>query len=358
MVKRNAPMITDTDHTQEDQVTFNTRIQAQVDNLDVRMAGVDMKLELLCRAVEDLTKAVKGKAAAGSSSTEPILNPEIQAVDQTRENRGFGAPVEPGPNHTPRPLAATLVKNINVEFPRFNGDDPRGWVKKCQRFFNVNPVLEHEKVLLAAMHLDGKADNWYMDYLEGRDHIGWNRFAEMVVERFSEENGEDIVEIFNNLKQKGSVEEYRLRFEELKAYVVQLDLNWTEDYFIRCFIGGLKEKLKSTVKMLRPHTLSQAIILAKHQENTATQIQHDIDSSVKQSSAYMRSYKTPVVEKSLKVQTPVAKTIPLKRLSPAEMEERKRKGLCFNCNEKFTYGHKCKHLFLIEAIEEDDEGER
>lgn len=68
--------------------------------------------------------------------------------------------MDTGLNTMPRPLAATLVKNISVEFPRFNGEDPRGWVKKCQRFFNVNPVLEHEKVLLAALHLEGKSDNW------------------------------------------------------------------------------------------------------------------------------------------------------------------------------------------------------
>lgn len=39
------------------------------------------------------------------------------------------------------------------------------------------------------------------------------------------------------------------------------------------------------------------------------------------------------------------------------MEKTKRRGLCFNCNERYTYGHKCKHLFLIEAIEEAGEEE-
>lgn len=29
----------------------------------------------------------------------------------------------------------------------------------------------------------------------------------------------------------------------------------------------------------------------------------------------------------------------------------------FNCNEKFTHGHKCKHLFLIQAIEEEMQDE-
>jgi hypothetical protein len=35
------------------------------------------------------------------------------------------------------------------------------------------------------------------------------------------------------------------------------------------------------------------------------------------------------------------------------MAERRRQGLCFNCDEKFVRGHKCAHLFLIEY---DDSG--
>jgi len=32
------------------------------------------------------------------------------------------------------------------------------------------------------------------------------------------------------------------------------------------------------------------------------------------------------------------------------MAERRRSGLCFNCDEPFSRGHKCKHLFDITAI--------
>lgn len=96
------------------------------------------------------------------------------------------------------------------------------------------------------------------------------------------------------MKLKGGMEEYRLRFEELKQHVVQLNLRWTEDYFIRCFIGSLKENLKGTLKMLRAHNLSYAIILAMHQENTMTQTQHDIDVVVKHFIAHLKGYK-PIV---------------------------------------------------------------
>ncbi|GAV90471.1 hypothetical protein CFOL_v3_33880 [Cephalotus follicularis] len=46
--------------------------------------------------------------------------------------------------------------------------------------------------------------------------------------------------------------------------------------------------------------------------------------------------------------SPTQSTLPIKRLSPAELAERGAKGLCFNCNQKFGSGHRCKKLFLIE----------
>lgn len=50
----------------------------------------------------------------------------------------------------------------------------------------------------------------------------------------------------------------------------------------------------------------------------------------------------------------------VKRLNRAEMEARRAKGLCFNCDEAFIPGHRCKKLFWLEGIEdmmEDEVGE-
>lgn len=50
---------------------------------------------------------------------------------------------------------------------------------------------------------------------------------------------------------------------------------------------------------------------------------------------------------------------PVKHLFQAEIEERRRLGLCFNCNEKFGRGHNhvCQHIFLIDLTEADDGGD-
>lgn len=49
---------------------------------------------------------------------------------------------------------------------------------------------------------------------------------------------------------------------------------------------------------------------------------------------------------------------PHKRVTPTEIEERRSKGLCFWCDEKYTFSHKCasKHLFTL-ILEPEEEGE-
>jgi hypothetical protein len=36
-----------------------------------------------------------------------------------------------------------------------------------------------------------------------------------------------------------------------------------------------------------------------------------------------------------------------RRLSSAEQQERRRKGLCFNCDEPYVRGHVCQRLFYL-----------
>jgi hypothetical protein len=42
-------------------------------------------------------------------------------------------------------------------------------------------------------------------------------------------------------------------------------------------------------------------------------------------------------------------------LSPVEMDERRAKGLCYNSDDKFTPGHRCKCLYAcwVDSSEEE-----
>jgi hypothetical protein len=45
-----------------------------------------------------------------------------------------------------------------------------------------------------------------------------------------------------------------------------------------------------------------------------------------------------------------------RRLSQEEMAERRRQGLCFNCNERYSRGHNrfCRRIFFVDGVEIDD----
>ena len=50
-----------------------------------------------------------------------------------------------------------LSRFTKVEFPRFNGEDYRSWLVRCEQFFDVDETPSHIKVKLAVIHLEGKA---------------------------------------------------------------------------------------------------------------------------------------------------------------------------------------------------------
>ena len=43
-------------------------------------------------------------------------------------------------------------------------------------------------------------------------------------------------------------------------------------------------------------------------------------------------------------------------MTPQKLEEKREKGLCYNCDRKYTKGHRCveKKLFYIDCEEEEE----
>jgi hypothetical protein len=58
-----------------------------------------------------------------------------------------------------------------------------------------------------------------------------------------------------------------------------------------------------------------------------------------------------------RIMFPLLISLNLTRLTPQQIDERRAKGLCFNCDSKYSKGHKCceNKLFYIECEEEEDQ---
>lgn len=101
--------------------------------------------------------------------------------------------------------------------------------------------------------------------------------------------------------------------------------------------------------MFNPSTIAQAYSLAKIQElnlsKTSNKPTTKFNNTPSLTSTKPGILPTPLKNSNIppKPITAPFKPNPNRRtLLPAEFEERRSKGLCFFCNEKYEYGHRCK----------------
>ena len=70
-------------------------------------------------------------------------------------------------------------------------------------------------------------------------------------DRFKDRIMTDVVKEFNKLKQDGSVEDYQIRFEDLKLLLLLSHPTLGKLYFMSSFINELSDDLQPTIKMLQ-----------------------------------------------------------------------------------------------------------
>lgn len=107
---------------------------------------------------------------------------------------------------------------------------------------------------------------------------------------------------------------------------------------VSCFVAGLKEEVQLGVQMFRPISLAAATSLARLQEekNMANKRFQRPDTNMVGMTNNSEINKGPVPFQ-FKSNIP-----PIKKLSSAEMNERREKSLCYNCDDEYSSGHHCK----------------
>jgi hypothetical protein len=142
-----------------------------------------------------------------------------------------------------------------------------------------------------------------------------------------------------NLKKKGSVTEHIENFQRLNIKVTDI----LDEHLIDVFIGTLNDNIQHEVRLWEPKSLENAFKVERKVEskNMAMATRRTNPNIYRENNA--PSSKTP---------QPI-------RLTPQQLKERKVKGLCFNCDNKYSKGHKCgeKKLFYIDCEEEEEEEE-
>lgn len=63
-----------------------------------------------------------------------------------------------------------------MELTHFSGEDPRGWIRKCNKFFLFHQINENLKYELVEIYLECKADSWFQSYKFVKGTVSWNLF--------------------------------------------------------------------------------------------------------------------------------------------------------------------------------------
>jgi len=161
-------------------------------------------------------------------------NKESQG-EKSRENQGetSGVPKTEQSGYIEGGVHTRLVK---LDFPRFDGSEPINWILKAQQFYSYNQTPEHQKVSIAAFHMEGRALPWYHWLMDAGYVGGWEDFVSALKTRFAPSTFDDPVGAFTKLKQFSTAEDYQTQFEILSNKIQGL----SEEFKVSSFLSGLK----------------------------------------------------------------------------------------------------------------------
>lgn len=95
----------------------------------------------------------------------------------------------------------------------------------------------------AAAYLDDVVDAWFQNWCRGKVEWSWAEFVNSLCNQFGEKTRTDVIEEFNKLRQQGIVEEYQVRFEELRSLLSLSHPSLDEAYFVSSFISRLHDPI-------------------------------------------------------------------------------------------------------------------
>nr|GEW76284.1 hypothetical protein [Tanacetum cinerariifolium] len=254
-------------------------------------------------------------------NSDGVSGDQGEGTSQPRTSELTGQPrTHPKPN-TP------YGKLIKTEFQKFSGGDVKDWVYRCKQFFMVDGVVDERKVQLAYMHMFDAALFWYQQYVKKYpDNTPWEHF------------------------------------EAFEALLNTLDLH--ELVAVSMFMGGLKSEVRTPMRMFQATTLSETYGLARMQKTTNTILKPMYNTLL-----------LPTPKQSTTTYVSKAVTIPVKsnsvgqssryvtrngvhkpyKLTQRELEDKRAKGQCFYCDQKYAPGHKSSgQLHSVEVICRDD----
>lgn len=250
-----------------------------------------------------------------------------------------------------------------VPFPRFDGEQPRHWKARAEKYFRMYFVEQSLWISVSEMHFDGASSLWYQSIEDQVVEYSWPELCALLLDRFDRDQHEYLIRQLLHVHQTSTVAEYLSRFtqlaDQLKAYNPKHD----QLYFTMRFIDGLRLDIKSVVLLPRPKTLDTAPTITLLQEEVTSLpsgragLSGDWSSSSRPPVPARRPLPLlppPTADKVLPAATLVqpTSTPPAAAKLSALKAYRRAQGLCYKYGAKWSKDHTCSAevLLAVEAV--------
>ncbi|GJV36444.1 retrotransposon-related protein [Tanacetum coccineum] len=125
-----------------------------------------------------------------------------------------------------------------VEFPKFSGDDVKGWIFMCEQFFDIDDILEHH-VKLIYVHLFDIALLWHKQFIRlNSEAVSWNVYKKGILQRFGTVFDDPISEM-RKIKYQSNAKDYQDAFDTLLSRV-----DVSEEHAVSFYLGGLPAEIE------------------------------------------------------------------------------------------------------------------
>lgn len=226
------------------------------------------------------------------------------------------------------------------DFPIFTGEHPIEWIEEAEFYFDTYQTADAYKSRMASMNFSGDAREWYRSYKISNPHPPWPILKEEVMEFFTKTAVKPFDE-FKRVYQKGSVDDYIKEFQRAQSRLICQTRVDNDEFFLGYFISGLRDEIRNTIALFNPVTIKDAFKIARQIE---VSLETNTRKTYSNSNRPQIGYDTGDNREQSKNWGDTTSFIAKNHMKPQgtlSIEERRIKGLCFKCNEKFFPGHKC-----------------
>ncbi|WZY77143.1 hypothetical protein YC2023_023527 [Brassica napus] len=347
----------------------------QSEGRDQREAGL-ISSDLISNPVDSAKPALY----KGEGSRKEVLEEPLSV------NRGRSASVMgPGVGSVTRQRSPLLAYDgreesltRRIEIPLFTGEEAESWVLRVEQYFEIGEFTDEEKLRAVRICFTGDALPWYRWERTRNPFLSCEQMKVRVLEQFTTTTNTSAGERVLRLQQTGTVRSFRREFIALASNAPEI----SDPILELVFVSGLRPQIKAGVKLMGAKGLQKVMDVAllveewsgggdpaEEADETATKtsrasngcFQAQNGKQAQQTGSGPNQNKTkPNQSNTTSLNATGTKPNhnrlkpPFRRLTSAEVAKWKAEGICFRCDEKYVYPHKCAQAEVVVLMVMDD----